>query len=103
VALPFVTTVAAQQMLFDVRTDTLLLGCTTWALWGSWRYVQRPTLARALVLGALIGLAMLAKGPVVLMVCSIAAFSELLARALGGSPQAFRPLVRPAWLAALPT
>ncbi len=98
----FATTILALQMIFDVRTDTLLVGCMALAFLGTWRYLQAPTVARAALLGLFIGLGMLAKGPIVPVLCAIAASAELAARAKWRlTPQPLRPLLRPAWLIAL--
>lgn len=59
--------VAAMLMANDVRTDTLLLGCATFALWQAAAYIQTKSLSHLLLFGVGSGFAMLAKGPIGLM------------------------------------
>ncbi|MBK9336573.1 MAG: glycosyltransferase family 39 protein [Lewinellaceae bacterium] len=66
----------------DVRTDTLLLGMTACAVWQLAVFfgTDRPSLACALGAGLFTGLAMLAKGPIGLIVPAFAVGTHLLLR-----------------------
>lgn len=62
----------------DVRTDTLLLGATACSVWILAEYLRRPTWGRLAAGFACIGMAMLAKGPIGLLVPGFAVGTHLL-------------------------
>jgi 4-amino-4-deoxy-L-arabinose transferase-like glycosyltransferase len=62
----------------DVRTDTLLLGATTCAIWQLAEYLQHPRWRYLFGAFIFIGLAMLAKGPIGLVVPGFAVGAHLL-------------------------
>jgi 4-amino-4-deoxy-L-arabinose transferase-like glycosyltransferase len=64
----------------DVRTDTLLLGMTTCAIWQIAQYLHRPHWRNLLGIAIFIGLAMLAKGPIGLVLPCFAAGTHLILR-----------------------
>ncbi len=79
----------------DVRTDTLLLGATTCAVWQLAEYLQKPRW-RYLIGGfCCIGLAMLAKGPIGLVIPGFAVGTHLM---LSGQ---WRAIFRWEWLLGL--
>jgi len=64
----------------DVRTDTLLLGMTTCAIWQLAEYVQFSRIKNLLLAALFVGLAMLAKGPIGLVMPAFAIGAHLLLR-----------------------
>ena len=64
----------------DVRTDTLLLGMTACAIWQLAEYVQFSRIKNLLLAAVFVGLAMLAKGPIGLVVPAFAVGTHLLLR-----------------------
>ena len=64
----------------DVRTDTLLVGMTACAIWQMADYVRFNCLKNLLFSAVFVGLAMLAKGPIGLILPAFAAGTHLLLR-----------------------
>lgn len=79
----------------DVRTDTLLLGTTSLAIWQLAEYLQNKRWKYLIGAFVCIGLAMLAKGPIGLVVPALAAGTHLLLQ------RDFRNIFRWQWLAGL--
>jgi 4-amino-4-deoxy-L-arabinose transferase-like glycosyltransferase len=79
----------------DVRTDTLLLGTTTLAVWQLAAYIQHNRWKNLIGAFFWVGFAMLAKGPIGLVVPALAAGTHLLVQ------RDWRNLFRWQWLAGL--
>ncbi len=79
----------------DVRTDTLLLGMTACAVWQLAEYVQVSRMKNLMLAATFVGLAMLAKGPIGLVMPAFAVGTHLLLR------RDWRHLFHWPWLAAL--
>lgn len=79
----------------DVRTDTMLLGFATFAVWQLTEYLQREHWVNLMAGFAGIGLAMLAKGPIGLVMPAFAIGTHLLLR------RDWEGLFRWQWLAGL--
>ncbi|MBK8428012.1 MAG: glycosyltransferase family 39 protein [Lewinellaceae bacterium] len=79
----------------DVRTDTLLLGTTCVAIWQLAEYLQHGRWKNLIGAFLTIGFAMLAKGPIGLVLPALAAGSHLLLQ------RDFRSIFRWQWLAGL--
>ena len=77
-ALILATSQAMFLMVNDIRTDTMLMGFSMFAIWQISAYLERPKW-RHLLLSALgIGAAMLAKGPIGLLFPAVAVGSDLI-------------------------
>ena len=87
--------VGAVLMCNDVRTDAMLMGLTMCAVWQLADHVESGRLAPLLRGGLFTGLAMLAKGPIGLVVPGFAVATHLVLR------RDWRRLVQPRWLAGL--
>ncbi len=79
----------------DVRTDTLLLGTTSLAIWQLAEYLQKKRWRNLVGAFVCIGFAMLAKGPIGLVAPGLAAGTHLLVQ------RDFRNVFRWQWLAGL--
>ena len=79
----------------DVRTDTLLLGTTALAVWQFAEYIQQKRWHNSLAAFFFVGLAMLAKGPIGLVMPAFAVGTHLLWQ------RDWRNLFRWEWLAGL--
>lgn len=79
----------------DVRTDTLLMGTTACAVWQFAEFLERKRWYNWLFGFVFVGLAMLAKGPLGLVVPAFAVGSHLLAR------RNWQAMLRWEWLAGL--
>lgn len=82
-------------MCNDVRTDTLLLGTTIIAIWQFAEYILSKRWLNCVVAFIFVGLAMLAKGPIGLVIPAFAVTAHLVSR------QDWRNLFRWEWLAGL--
>lgn len=80
----------------DVRTDTLLMGTTAAAVWQLSAFGQNNRKIHVIAAGFFIGLAMLAKGPLGLILPAVAVGAHLLMRGQ------WRGIFRWEWLLALP-
>jgi 4-amino-4-deoxy-L-arabinose transferase-like glycosyltransferase len=87
--------VGAVLMCNDVRTDALLMGLATCAVWQAAEHLSSGRLGHLLLAGLFAGLAMLAKGPIGLIVPGFAVGSHLVLQ------RDWRRLVNPRWLAGL--
>ena len=83
------------MMLIDPRTDTVLMGAVAFALWKMAELEREPRLSSAVLGGVGVGLAMLAKGPIGLVVPVLAVLSDVALR------RQWRRLWDPRWLLAL--
>ncbi len=79
----------------DVRTDTLLIGTTCVAIWQLAEYLQQGRWKNLIGAFLSIGFAMLAKGPIGLVLPALATGSHLLLQ------REFRPVFRWQWLVGL--
>jgi 4-amino-4-deoxy-L-arabinose transferase-like glycosyltransferase len=79
----------------DVRTDTLLLGMTTCSIWQFAAYLKEKKWLNFVGAFAFAGLAMLAKGPIGLVMPGFAVGTQLLLR------RNWRDLLHPSWLLGL--
>ena len=87
---------ASCQALFlitnDVRTDTILLGFTMFAIWQLSEYLQKNKL-KYLITGSVgVGLAMLSKGPIGIVIPAVAFGSEFLLK------KQWKNIFKPEWL-----
>jgi 4-amino-4-deoxy-L-arabinose transferase-like glycosyltransferase len=94
-ALILASSLGLMLMTNDVRTDILLLGTTACAVWQLAEYQQQTRWPNLLAAFFFIGLAMLAKGPIGLVVPAFAAGSHLLLR------RDWRGIFRWQWLVGL--
>src|SRR5918996_283473 len=74
------------MMLIDPRTDTVLMGAVAFALWKMAELEREPRLSSAVLGGVGVGLAMLAKGPIGLVVPVLAVLSDVALRRQWGRP-----------------
>jgi 4-amino-4-deoxy-L-arabinose transferase-like glycosyltransferase len=87
--------VGAMLMCNDVRTDAMLMGLTMCAVWQIAEHVKSGRIKHLVLAGLFVGLAMLAKGPIGLVVPGFAAGTHLVLR------RDWRRLVDPRWLLGL--
>ena len=89
------SSVGTMLMCNDVRTDALLLGMTACAVWQCAEFLTFARTRNALLAGVFVGLAMLAKGPIGLVMPAFAVGTHLLLQ------RNWRSLGRWQWLLAL--
>lgn len=94
-ALVFLSSVAVLLVANDVRTDTLLIGFATFSVWQAAAYFDTRKLVNAAGFGAGIGLAMLAKGPIGLVLPAAAIGWHVIQK------KAWKRIADPAWLLSL--
>jgi 4-amino-4-deoxy-L-arabinose transferase-like glycosyltransferase len=87
--------VGAVLMCNDVRTDALLMGLTTCAVWQAAEHVKGGRTSNLILAGLFAGLAMLAKGPIGLVAAGFAVGTHLVLQ------RNWRRLLQPRWLIGL--
>lgn len=80
----------------DVRTDNLLIGFSTFAIWQILEYIQKPNYKNAALAGVGIGMAMLGKGPMGFVFPMLAIGPHLL------YTRQLKTLLNFKWLVAIP-
>ncbi|MEI6274952.1 MAG: glycosyltransferase family 39 protein [Prolixibacteraceae bacterium] len=91
--------VASSQALFlitnDVRTDTTLLGLVMFSVWQLSEYLIQPRWKNLILASIAIGCAMMAKGPIALIIPAAAFGSDLILK------RQWKNIFRPEWLVLL--
>jgi 4-amino-4-deoxy-L-arabinose transferase-like glycosyltransferase len=95
-AIILATSVCFFKMALDVRTDNLLIGFSTFAVWQMVRFIQRPNGYSASLAGVGIGLAMLAKGPLGLIFPLLSIVPQII------YTRNWKVILNTKWLFALP-
>ncbi|MFP5470526.1 MAG: ArnT family glycosyltransferase [Bacteroidia bacterium] len=91
-ALILASTQALYLMTNDVRTDTNLLGLTIFSVWQIAEYLHNPKFKYLLLSGLGIGFAMMAKGPIALVIPAAAFGTEFLVK------RQWKNILKPQWI-----
>jgi 4-amino-4-deoxy-L-arabinose transferase-like glycosyltransferase len=91
-ALILASTQALFLMTNDVRTDTNLLGLTIFSIWQIAEYLRNPKFKHLLLSGLGIGFAMMAKGPIALVIPAAAFGTEFLLK------RQWKNILKPQWI-----
>ncbi len=91
-ALILATTQALFLITNDVRTDTLLLGFTIFSIWQLIEYLRKKRIINLILGSVAVGMAMLAKGPIGIVVPAVALGSHFLLK------KQWKNIFKPQWL-----